>query len=115
MREERFGVELSRASVPTPGSHVPSLNVCGHRWGKKDVVENGLPGQFHFLDLLARSTGPVSRDSALHNYGIHHGGGVRSPPFTTFTSVRLCINTIRFESSITKANKAGLGRDSKIT
>lgn len=37
------------------------------------------------------------------------------PPFTALTSVSLCINTIRFESSITKANKAGLGRDSKIT
>lgn len=41
-------------------------------------------------------------------------GGI-SLPFTTFSGVSLSINTIRFESSITKANKAGLSRDSKIT
>lgn len=93
-------------------------SLAGHLrtfWEQKDAVESGLPRQLRFLDGLPRSPGLISRDTALHNYGILHFRGVRFPPFRTFTSVNLCINTIRFESSITKANKAGLGRDSKIT
>lgn len=70
---------MSRASIPTLGPLVPSLNICGPCWGQKDVVESGLPEQFHFLDGLARSPGLISRDSALHSSGIHHGGGGAFP------------------------------------
>lgn len=63
---------------------------------------------------LPKSPDLVSRDTSIDNYRIHSLGGI-SLSFTTFTGVSLGISTIRFESSITKANKAGLSRDSKIT
>lgn len=74
-REERFGEELSRASVPTPGSLARLLNICKHRQEQKDAVENGLRWRFCFLDRLSRSPGLLSRDAALHSCGIHHFAG----------------------------------------